>query len=160
MLVSTSSPSVSGRSVTLVKYRMVCGWPSCCSLKSSLVRLLTMFPCLSRTVASTLTTLTSEEKVGTSWAGRLLRQIAAESARRIGVPNLINKRPGSCGIDRDFSISNRVYLTSRQAGLRRGIAFSLTRIEFDYIQVTRQRMRSCLIARRQKFWNLRGAGDE
>ena len=40
------------------------------SLKSSLVRLLTIWPCLSRTVARTLTTLTSEEKVGVSWAAR------------------------------------------------------------------------------------------
>src|SRR5512135_292609 len=43
---------------------MVCGWPSCSSLKSSLLRLLTIWPCLSRTVASTFTTFTSEEKVG------------------------------------------------------------------------------------------------
>src|SRR5271166_3014628 len=106
---------------------MVCGCPSCCSLKSSLVRLLTIWPCLSRTVASTLTTLTSEEKVGTSWAGRLLRQIAAESARRIGVPNLINKRPGFCGIDRDFCMSNRVYLTPARQLCTEGL-HSLSRV--------------------------------
>src|SRR5208283_614265 len=56
---------------------------SCCSLKSSLVRFSMICPCLSRTVARTLTTLTSEEKVGVSCAGRraLARtMVAANSA--------------------------------------------------------------------------------
>src|ERR1700683_3384663 len=42
---------------------MVCGRPSSASMKSSLVRLLTICPFLSRTVANTLTTFTSVEKV-------------------------------------------------------------------------------------------------
>src|SRR5271165_6865847 len=89
---------------------MACGCPSCCSLKSSLVRLLTIWPCLSRTVASTLTTLTSEENVGTSCASRLFSEVAANSTRRIGAPNLLNQRHDSCGIELDFCMSNRVYL--------------------------------------------------
>src|SRR5580704_8596274 len=47
---------------------MVCGWPSSSSVKSSLVRLGTRWPCASRTVAMRLTTRTSVEKM-TSWAG-------------------------------------------------------------------------------------------
>ena len=40
------------------------GWTSSSSTKPSLVRLLTIWPCLSRTLVSTLTTLTLEENVG------------------------------------------------------------------------------------------------
>jgi hypothetical protein len=42
---------------------MVCGRPSSASVKSSLVRLWTIWPFLSRTVANTLTTFTSAENV-------------------------------------------------------------------------------------------------
>src|SRR5579862_300978 len=51
---------------------MVCGLPSSCSTKSSLVRLETRWLSLSRTVANRLTTLTSEVNVGfcaSGWAG-------------------------------------------------------------------------------------------
>src|SRR5271156_5081160 len=40
---------------------MVCAWPSCSTLKSSLVKVLISWPCLSRTDASRLTILTSTE---------------------------------------------------------------------------------------------------
>src|SRR6266436_7740177 len=42
---------------------MTCGRPSSESAKSSFVRLLTILPCLSRTLARTLTTLTCTERV-------------------------------------------------------------------------------------------------
>src|SRR6266849_6784077 len=42
---------------------MVCGRPSSVRMKSSLVRPFTIFPCLSRTVASTFTTFTWTERV-------------------------------------------------------------------------------------------------
>src|SRR5260221_14167896 len=48
---------------------MVCGRPSSSSTKLSLVRSLTICPCLLRTVARTLTTLTSVLKV-VSWPRR------------------------------------------------------------------------------------------
>src|ERR1700693_5422506 len=48
---------------------MVCGRPSSVSVKSSLLRLLRILPCLSRTVANTLTTFTRTETVVADWAG-------------------------------------------------------------------------------------------
>ncbi len=47
---------------------MVWGRPSSVSVKSSLVRLLTILPCLSRTVASTFTTFTWTDIVVTDWS--------------------------------------------------------------------------------------------
>src|ERR1043166_5625193 len=47
---------------------MDCGRPSSLSVKSSLVRLLMILPCLSRTVASTFTTFTWTDIVVTDWS--------------------------------------------------------------------------------------------
>src|SRR5438067_814937 len=58
-LTSTSMPMVSGRSVSFVKYLMVCGLPSSRMVKSSLARLGISAPFLSRTLVRTLTTSTS-----------------------------------------------------------------------------------------------------
>src|SRR5579883_1183213 len=62
-LVSTRSPSVSGRSVSRLKYLMVCGRPSSIKVKSSFVRLVTIWPFLSRTVTGSVTTFTFTVKV-------------------------------------------------------------------------------------------------
>src|SRR5258708_14361509 len=67
-LVSTIRPKVSGRSDWRAKYRMACGWPFSASEKSSLSRLRMISPFLVRTVARTLTTLTSVLNVTSSWA--------------------------------------------------------------------------------------------
>src|SRR5580698_6655800 len=85
---------------------MVCGWPSCVSLKSFCVRLLTILPFLSRTVARTFTTFTSCVMVGVvvSWlnsdrlssstqtarAGR--RAMTREGAGMIRVPSTVTLR--------------------------------------------------------------------
>src|ERR1700722_11927144 len=45
------------------------GLPSSSNTKSSLVRLFTILPCLSRTVTGNVTTFTSTESVGTAGAG-------------------------------------------------------------------------------------------
>src|ERR1700694_5676054 len=58
-LISISSPMVSGRSVSRVKYLMVCGLPSSNSVKSSLDRLPTSPPALFLTEHKMLTTSTS-----------------------------------------------------------------------------------------------------
>src|SRR5262249_9005288 len=63
MLVSASRPSVSGRFVSRLKYLIVCGRVSSSSVKSSLVRLVTICPFLSRTVTGSVTTFTSTESV-------------------------------------------------------------------------------------------------
>src|SRR5438270_9321354 len=63
ILVSTSNPSLSGRSVS-VKYLIVCKRPSSSSERSSFERLLMISPRLFRTVASRLTTFTVAENVG------------------------------------------------------------------------------------------------
>src|ERR1035441_5905600 len=68
--------------------------PSSSSLKSSLVRLFTIWPCLSLTVASTLTTLTSEEKVGVCWP----RNGRYDTSRDVRVANRI-QRFGGLGRD-------------------------------------------------------------
>src|SRR5581483_6397233 len=64
MLVSTSKPSVRGRSVSREKYRIVTGFPSSCKLKSDTERFGRSFPCLSRTVANKFTTRTFDDTVG------------------------------------------------------------------------------------------------
>src|SRR5579863_3755845 len=63
---------------------MVWGSPSCCSLKSSLVRSLTICPCLSCTVANTFTTLTSDENVGFSWPAS--GKTTPSTSRSHGIP--------------------------------------------------------------------------
>src|SRR5271165_716988 len=93
---------------------MVSGWPSCCSLKSSLVRLLTICPCLSRTVARTLTTLTSEEKVavGVSWAASVQPNgnAAAASKTVIRPTDLIRTGSGLFALAMNICISNEFNL--------------------------------------------------
>src|SRR5579864_1289211 len=64
MLVSTSRPRVSGRFVSFEKYWMYTGCESSCSVKSFFERSGRILPCLSRTVASTLTTFMLTETVG------------------------------------------------------------------------------------------------
>src|SRR4051812_6971397 len=79
---------------------MACGRPSSSSRKSFLVRLLTICPFLSRTLAKRLTTLTSVEKAGSglfcSWPGRRMagRRESADSRLRresFGDPILLLK---------------------------------------------------------------------
>src|SRR5215831_18626562 len=67
---------------------MTWGRPSSTSRKSSLARSGTILPCLSRTVASTLTVFTSTAILGCSWPARLLpeRVRARTTAARIGFP--------------------------------------------------------------------------
>src|SRR5690348_15279309 len=68
-LTSISRPMVSGRSVSRLKYLMVCSLPSSKILKSSFWRLPTRPWLLSRTLNRTLTTSTSTLMVGgLSWA--------------------------------------------------------------------------------------------
>src|SRR5579859_2282362 len=69
MLVSTIRPIVKGRSDSREKYLMTWGRPFSATEKSSLVRSLTIWPDLALTVARMLTTLTSVEKVASSWPG-------------------------------------------------------------------------------------------
>src|SRR5579885_65314 len=76
-LVSTSSPSVNGKSVSREKYFTSTGRPSSSTVKSSLFRPRINSPFLSRTVTRTLTTFTSAVILG--GAGSCARALAANT---------------------------------------------------------------------------------
>ena len=92
-LVSTSIPIVSGRSVSRVKYLIVCGLPSSRIVKSFFSRLGIRVPCLSRTDASTFTTSTSTLIDGRSSSGGFCCCAGSGARAAIRVRNIAVRMP-------------------------------------------------------------------
>src|SRR5579863_8024835 len=89
---------------------MVCGWLSSCSTKSSLVRLRTMAPCLSRTVASTFTNFDSTAISAFCWplAG-FIKNTGQSSETRKSPSHKLGLRPFLRWLDFIFIWSRREF---------------------------------------------------